>query len=103
MRFLITGLALASLAGVAGADSFNIVVSPSLAPNFFGSSSFAGYQSNAVYAIGNGLSTYGDPSSPTYYEKIGGPISVASAIVTGFPSWRGNADVSGVYANEYGN
>src|SRR5258706_76958 len=103
MRFLVAGFALASLAGVARADSFTIVVSPSLAPNAFGSPSFSGYQSNAVYAIGNGLSAYGDPSSPTYYEKIGGPISVASAIVTGFPSWRGNANVSGAYANEYGN
>jgi hypothetical protein len=103
MRFLVAGLALASLAGVASADSFSIVVSPSLAPNAFGSPSFSTYQSNAVYAINNGLSSYGDPSSPTYYEQITGPVSVASAIVTGFPSWRGNANVSGAYASEYGN
>jgi hypothetical protein len=103
MRLLVAGLALASVAGVASADAYKIVVSPSLAPNAFGSPSFADYQSNAVTAIVSNASTHGDPSSPAYYEKITGPISVATAIVTGFPSWRGDANVSGAYANEYGN
>jgi hypothetical protein len=103
MRLFVAGLALASVAGVASADSFTFVVSPSLAPNAYGSPSFAGYQANALYAVGNGLPSYGDPASPTYFQTISGPISVASAIVTGFSSWKGNADGSGAYANEYGN
>jgi hypothetical protein len=103
LRWTLAGFALASVANLTRADSLTIVVAPSLAPNALGSPSFSGYQSNALYALENGLSSYGDPTSPTYYQKITAPMSLPTAIVTGFPSWMGNADVQASYAGEYGN
>jgi hypothetical protein len=100
---VVAGGALASLAGAASADSLAIVVAPSLAPNAYGSPSFAEYQSNALHALENGLTSYGDPAAPTAYQRITGAVPVANAIVTGFGSWMGNAGVSGAYVNEYGN
>lgn len=103
LKWVVAGGALASLAGAASADSLKIVVVPSLAPNAYGSPSFADYQANALHALQNGLTSYGDPASPANYQSISGAIPVSNAIVTGFGSWMGNADASGAYANEYGN
>ena len=84
-----------------------ITVIPSLAPNRWGSPSWPTYVTNAVTAIQNGLSSYGDPSSPSYYAAQTTPITPMDMIVTGFPSWLGQADPGTVfgpaYANELGN
>ena len=83
-----------------------VTVLPSLAPNAFGSPSWDTYAANAVYAIQNGLSSYGDPNSPTYYTQTTN-FTADQTIVTGFPSWMGQADPGTVfgaaYANELGN
>src|SRR5215831_6853934 len=84
-----------------------ITVIPSLAPNKFGSPNWNTYVQNALSAIENGQTTNGDPSSPSYYEAVTGPLSPWDMIVTGFPSWHGHADPGSVYgaayANELGN
>jgi hypothetical protein len=84
-----------------------INVTPSLAPNAYGSPSYDQWVSNAIYAEENGLTSYGDPTSPTYYSAVSGTIPLSSNIVTDFNSWLGNANPSATYgaayANELGN
>ena len=83
-----------------------VTVLPSLGPNYFGSPSWVTYVANAVYAIQNGLPSYGDSNSPTYYTQTTN-FTADQTIVTGFPSWMGQADPGSVfgaaYANELGN
>jgi hypothetical protein len=93
------------LAGAANAIP-TIMVFPSVAPNAYGSPSYPGYVSNAVYALENGLSSYGTPGTPQYYQQVSS-IAPSQMIVTGFPSWLGQADPGTVFgapfANELGN
>ena len=83
-----------------------INVTPSVAPNAFGSPSYAGYVTNAIGALHDGDSTRGDPSLPTYYAAQSN-VKADEVIVTGFPSWHGKADPGAVFgpsfANELGN
>jgi|SRR5215471_10604567 len=85
----------------------SITVTPSLAPNVYGSPSWATYVSNATSAIENGLTSFGDPSSLSYYQAQTTEVTTMDLIVTGFPSWHGLADPGTVfgpnYANELGN
>jgi hypothetical protein len=93
----------------ARADVMTITVTPSVAPNAFGSPSYGNYVSNAVHALENGLTSYGDSSSPSYYQalKIGSKVSADQVLVSGFPSWHGTADpgtaFGSAFANELGN
>jgi hypothetical protein len=103
LRRTVAAFVVACFAGVTRADSLTIAVVPTHAPNAFGSPSFDAYQSNALYALEHGLSSYGDPASPTSYQAVTAPLSLPTAIVSGFPSWMGAADPSAPYANEYGN
>ncbi len=84
-----------------------IAVYPALAPNRWGSPSWNAWASNAVTAILNGDSSYGDPSLPTYYQQVTGAVPVTNNLVTSFPSWMGMADPGDVFgpnfANESGN
>ncbi len=80
-----------------------IQVIPSLAPNGWGSSNFPGYQDNAIYAIENGLSAYGDPASPTYYQVASSVLPISANIVTGFSSWLGVANPASPFDGELGN
>jgi hypothetical protein len=97
---------LALLASLAFGDSVVIGVSPSVAPNVYGSPSYSAYVSNAIFALLNGLNSYGNPNDPSYYSQEAA-ISLSQMIVTGFPSWDGQADPGTVfgaaYANELGN
>lgn len=79
-----------------------MTVTPSLAPNVYGSSSWGDYVTNAIYAIENGLSSYGDPTQPTYYQADPN-IDAAQGLVTSFNSWMGVADPGGAFAGEDGN
>jgi hypothetical protein len=85
----------------------SITVTPSLAPNVYGSPSWATYVSNAVTAIENGFPSYGDPSSPTYYQQQTTEVTAMDLMVTGFPSWHGLADPGTLFgpnfASELGN
>ncbi|MHB0865638.1 MAG: PEP-CTERM sorting domain-containing protein [Minisyncoccota bacterium] len=104
-------ICLMALAGAAQAtpmSSFpvDVQVTPWLAPNAYGSSSFPGAVANQEYALLHGLSSYGTPGTPEYYQAQSN-VTSAEAIVTDFPSWRGVADPGTAYgsafAGEYGN
>ncbi len=99
-------VALWLLAGCAFADP-QIYVLPALAPNGWGSASFSGWQDNAIYALENGLSAYGDPTLPTYYQQAGSSIPQSENQVTSFNSWMGQTDPGTVFgsafASELGN
>jgi hypothetical protein len=83
-----------------------INVTPSLAPNAYGSPSFAAYTTNADNALYTGGSSAGTPGTPTYYQAQSN-VTSREAVVTGFPSWLGQlnpgATVGPAFANEYGN
>ncbi len=102
-RFKTVLASLASCFLVSAAFADTISVSPSLAPNAFGSPSFAGYQSNAVSALENGQTANGNPNDPTYYRQVTGPLAISQNIVTNFGAWNGKANPAGAYANELGN
>jgi hypothetical protein len=100
-------LAFAAAVGcVWGGNVPTITVLPALAPNVYGSPYFAAWQSNAIYALIHGLSSYGDPTLPSYYHQ-GDVYNSAEVLVTPFPSWMGQVDPGTVYgsafANEHGN
>jgi hypothetical protein len=106
---LAAALCLAAGATAPARADVTITVTPSVAPNAFGSPSYGTYVSNAVYALENGLSSYGDPNSPSYYQALsnGAQITAGQNLVSGFSSWDGTADPGTVfgpaYANELGN
>ena len=108
MRKRAITLALLSVLSVVplAADTISIEVVPALAPNAYGSPSFAGWQANAVYALENGLSSWGTPGTPEYYQA-GSNYTTGQVIVTGFPSWMGVVGPGSVfgagYAAELGN
>ena len=88
---------------MAAKSAITIDVTPSSAPNGYGSPNYSGYAANAIYALENGLTSYGDPSSPSYYTQAPAVMSVLNNIVTGFSSWNGVANPTGAYASELGN
>lgn len=77
----------------------NIDVYPVIHPNAFGSPNFTESYQNGVYALQNGLDTYG--TGPATWTKVTGPLSVFDTVVTGFPSWNSDADPAGTYGSEY--
>ncbi|MCP4266988.1 MAG: PEP-CTERM sorting domain-containing protein [Candidatus Brocadiaceae bacterium] len=87
----------------ASAGTITMDVVPSLAPNSFGSPSWAGYVSNALSSLENGLGDIGDRSTdPTAYEH-NNSILPHEFIVSSFNSWNGVADPSAPFNNEFGN
>jgi hypothetical protein len=98
---LLAGMFMSVLASTVG-----ITVSPSVGPNGWGSANFPPYAANAVYALEHGLTSYGTPGTPSYYQQESN-ININQMIVTGFPSWLGQADPGTVfgaaYTNELGN
>jgi hypothetical protein len=100
------GLALGLCAVTAGYADIQVNVIPSLAPNAYGSPSWPGWTQNAVYAIQNGLTSYGNPNLPTYYNQVK-DFTANQTIVTNFPSWMGEADpgsqFGAAFASELGN
>lgn len=104
---LCVGLAAMGLAGSsAGAASINITVTPWLAPNVYGSPNFAGAVANAIQGQYQGLSSFGTPGTPTYFEARSN-VRADEVIVTGFNSWLGKVDPGTVFgpafASELGN
>lgn len=95
-------VALAAFAAPAAFAEISVTVTPSLAPNYFGSPSWNGYAANAVYAIQHGLASYGDPGLPTYYYQAD-HFAPSEAIATAFPSWMGRVDPGTVFGPAYGN
>jgi hypothetical protein len=91
----------------AAAQTPTVSVFPALAPNFFGSPSWPGWESNAITALQLGQSSLGSPTSPTYYEQIPNGATIQPFVVTEFPSWMLRANPGTVFgpafANELGN
>jgi hypothetical protein len=92
------------LAGVAGAGVIQMNVYPSIGPDPFNSlGTFTAYSANALYALQNGLSSYG-ASGPTYYSRA---TSFDGAQVLGtdppLHSWMGQASPSAPYDTQSGN
>jgi len=85
----------------AQAQGITITVIPALAPNVYGSPNWNAWVSNATTAIFNGYTSYGDPSSPSYYQRAPAVISVTNDIVTGFPSWNSVANPGSVYGANF--
>jgi len=84
-----------------------ITVTPSIAPNAFGSPYWDAYVANAVSALETLQMSNGDPALPSYYLAQTAPLTPYEVIATGFPSWHGQADPGTVFgaafANELGN
>lgn len=82
-----------------------ITVTPWLAPNAFGSPSFAGAQANAITGMLAGGATTG--SGPQQFTPQTAPVNSAEVIVTGFNSWHGvtnpGVNFGPAFANELGN
>ncbi len=80
-----------------------IEVFPSVAPNIFGSPSFAGYNTNALNSLENGLGNISNPATdPTAYQVVSS-IGPEDIIVSNFNSWRGVANPPAPFNNEFGN
>lgn len=100
-------LLLSVLYSSANGQSPTVSVFPSLAPNAFGSPSFPTWESNTITALENGLSTFGDPTLPTYYSQIANGALIPPWVATEFPSWHLLANPGTVFgpafASELGN
>jgi len=80
-----------------------ITVTPTLAPNGFGSPSFSSWVSNSIDAQYFGFSTFGTPGTSDYYSAQSLITDRRQAIVTGYNSWLGDANPTGAFAGEFGN
>jgi hypothetical protein len=100
---LTAALALGASAAHAGIE---ITVTPWLAPNAYGSPSFAPASANAVDALYNGQTSGGTPGTPSFFQAQPN-VQASEAVVTTFASWKGQVDpgvtVGPAFANEYGN
>jgi hypothetical protein len=91
-----------SLAGAMTASAqVTITVEATMAPNAFGSPSYDAWAANGIYAMENGLTSYG-AAGPAQFNVTTSPLPVAANFVTGFPSWMGQADPAAPYNNELG-
>lgn len=83
----------------------SFTVTPSLAPNAFGSSNYSEWVNNSIVALQNGYSDYSQPSDPgpAVYHAAPLVLNVSDIIVTNFPSWRGNANPGATYGPDYAN
>lgn len=80
-----------------------IRVTPTLAPNAFGSPSYGSWVSNSFNALYNGVTSAGTAGLPTYYEAQSLIADRREVIVTGFNSWKGQANPGGAFSAELGN
>ena len=98
--------AIGGMAIAAPASAIEITVTPWLAPNAFGSPSYASAVQNAISGQLAGSSTAGTSGTPTFYQAQS-DVTAQESIVTGFASWKGQADPGTVFgpafANELGN
>lgn len=108
-RRVTTAIGLLALLGTAASADIAIDVVPSSAPNAYGSASWAGYITNTLTGLENGLTQVGDrQTDPAGYSAItNGIYEPGDTMVTSFKSWRGFADPGtqwgSQFANELGN
>lgn len=79
-----------------------ITVTPTLAPNVFGSPSYPSWVGNSYQAQLQGLTTFGTPGTPDYYQAQA-VVDRHEAIVTGYNSWKGVANPGAPFGSELGN
>ena len=81
---------------------------PSVGPNPFLSPNWENYARNAVTALRLGVTSFGTPGTPAYYEQLVsayGPPTVrpGELVSTTFESWKGQVPPPPGYGGEYGN
>jgi hypothetical protein len=88
------------------ADGIQIHVYTALAPNAFGSPSYGEWVTNDIYALQHGLTAYGTPGTPAYFEEVSA-VDPKNVTVTSFASWMGTSDpgtaFGPAFAHELGN
>ena len=100
---MIRTLLLAAASALAAvAAPITIDVSPALAPNGFGSPSYAAWLNNAFAALNSGATSAGTPGTPSYYEQRNS-FDGHENLVTSFNSWMGIANPAAPFAAELGN
>ena len=92
--------AISLAAAITASAQVTITVDPTMAPNAYGSPSFAPWAANGIYAVENNLSSYG-AAGPAQFNITTTPLPVADNFVTGYNSWLGQAP--GPYPDELGN
>jgi hypothetical protein len=86
---------------ITSANATIIDVTPWVAPNGYGSPSYAAAEANAIYALYHQLNSYG-AAGPTQFNAQSN-VTASEVIVTGFNSWRGVAGPGALHQNEFGN
>jgi hypothetical protein len=100
---LLLGLAAAgAMSAASAAHALTITVTPALAPNAFGSPSYAPWVNNAVNALYAGQTSAGTPGTPSYYQAQSN-VQASDLVVTNFSAWMGQAEPGGAFAGELGN
>lgn len=94
----------AAMASSAFAGTITVTVTPSSAPNAYGSSSWSAYAANALSSLEAGGGNVGTRATdPTAYEMLGTSYEAGDVMVTSFNSWRGVSSPGAPFASEYGN
>lgn len=88
-------------AAMSATAQVTINVEGTMAPNVFGSPSWATWAGNAIYAAEYGLTSYGS-AGPAQFSVTTTPLPVSYNIVTGYSSWEGQADPAAPYSSELG-
>lgn len=104
MRTRKTGILSAAsllLGMLTSANATIIDVTPWVAPNAFGSPSYAAAVANANYALYHNLNSYGAAGPEQFNAQSN--VTASEVIVTGFNSWRGVAAPGAPYQSELGN
>jgi hypothetical protein len=101
-QFMLCVAAAAVTSAAGAAQAVTITVTPTLAPNAFGSSSFAPWAGNAFTALYNGQSSAGAPGTPSYFQAQSN-VQAKDLVVTNFSAWMGQAEPGGAFAGESGN
>jgi hypothetical protein len=103
MRKLLIFGAFASVAAANAQQAPTIVVTPTIAPNAFGSPNWDPWIGNSYQAQYNGSSSFGTVGTPAYYLANNLVTDRAQVIVTGYNSWMGDANPTGAFSAELGN
>lgn len=100
-RLIFAGLVVAAMSH--GQQAPTIVVTPTVAPNGFGSPNWNNWVINSINAQYFDQPTYGTPGTPDYYAAQAVVTDRRQVIVTGYNSWLGDANPTGLFAGEFGN
>jgi hypothetical protein len=94
------------VSSVAAFGDISFQVYATLAPNQFGSPNYNTWQSNALNALENGLTSSGTPGTPGYYQTVT-TVDPQDLTVTSFNSWLGTINPGSAFglafAGEFGN